>query len=200
MCGWVSTTPGETRVLASMLQVDLTDISAPMRCGADAGLGFDPTERHVFVGLVGMRSWLARQHAALLAAVARPCRCAPHERARLAAGRPYSAERESVAACRPCSAGAWAEMQFDTESGYADPSGNATDQRAQVRAVPLLPARKAAPRPADECACALSALLCDACPDMAASLLLTPAGQPQLPAVVSRHGRGRPGLCLRLRV
>lgn len=30
-------------------------------------------------------------------------------------------------------AGAWAEMQFDTESGYADPSGNATDQRAQVR-------------------------------------------------------------------
>lgn len=28
--------------------------------------------------------------------------------------------------------GAWAEMQFDTESGYADPSGNATDQRAQV--------------------------------------------------------------------
>lgn len=42
--GWVSTTPGETHVLASAPHVNLTDVSAPMRCGAQTGLGFDPSE------------------------------------------------------------------------------------------------------------------------------------------------------------
>lgn len=113
---------------------------------------------------VGRHAQLVSQaaNAALLAAMVHLCCCAPHERARVAAGCPYSA-------------GAWAEMQFDTESGYADLSGNATDQRAQVRAMLPLPARGAAPRPTDACACAQSALLCDACPDVAASLLIASA-------------------------
>lgn len=97
--------------------------------------------------------------------------------------------------CTP--AGAWAEMQFDTESGYTDPSGNATDQRAQVRVLCMTCHSLAgwlAVSSTDggtqikTCTGMASPAVSQTLPLLLLPIRCVPAGQPELPALLSGHG------------
>ena len=117
-----------------------------------------------------------------------------------------------LGAAPPRCAGAWAEMEFDTESGYSDPTGNATDQQAQVWAAATMHGAHSSPQPHSLCARACSC--CCSCAVVRRRRRCSPprpialtcwmchpqAGQPQLPAIVHWHGHRRPSMRVRLRV